>query len=129
RRLPLWGGGIGDAREERRTEVSLGNQLAATVSASSGLFDRLPKLGLGSPRFALVTRATRARASFQRNAGGLHHVERGGDVRLAPGRLRMDPALRRLDEVVGLAGRPTDRVVDLGVRRCQKNRGRRGAEQ
>src|SRR6185503_11237838 len=33
------------------------------------------------------------------------------------------------NKVVGLAGRSTDRVIDLGVSRGQENRGGRGAEQ
>src|SRR5690606_5315693 len=87
----------------------------------------LQELLLGAPLRVEVARRTayaaRVRATLEGNARCLHHVQRRPDVGLTPGRLRVLPPSGRLDEVVGLARRAADPVVDLRLRRRGEKRG------
>jgi hypothetical protein len=71
-------------------------------------------------------RVVALRVGEHRDAGRLHHVQRGLNVGLTPRRLRVHPAFRGLDEVVRLARRAEDR---LAVRRGDEDCCGREAEQ
>ena len=125
-------GVLGSVTPERsaRPILALLDQLPPEVPAAGGGGDALLVLLFRPPRLVHVARraaeAGRVRTPFQRDAGGLHHVQVGLDVGFTPRRLRVDPALRSPDEVVGLAWRPENR---LAVRGHEENRSRRGTEQ
>ena len=130
RGLPLRRARVGHAREERPAVLALLDQLPTEISATGGGGDPLLELLFRPPRLVHVAgrpaEAGGVGAPFQRDAGGLHHVQVGLDVGFTPPRLRVDPAFRGSDEVVGLAWRSENR---LAMRGHDENRTRRGTEQ
>src|SRR5262249_22813286 len=115
RGLPLRCARIRHAREERPAVLALLDQLSTRVPAAGGGGDALLVLLFRPPGLVLVTGRTAEPGGvgtpFKRDAGGLHHVQVRLDVGFTPRRLRVDPALRGLDEVVGLAWRPENRLA------------------
>src|SRR5439155_2614144 len=130
RGLPLRRARVGHTREERPAVLALLDQLSTEVPAAGGGGDPLLVLLFRPPRlFHVAGRAAEAGGvgtPFQRDAGGLHHVQGGLNVGFTPRRLRVDPAFRGFDEVVGLAWRPENR---LALRGHYENRRRQGTEQ
>src|SRR5207247_7018161 len=121
---------VGHTRQERPAVLALLDQLPTEIPAAGGGGDPLLVLLFRPPRLVHVAgRAAEAGGvgtPFQRDAGGLHHVQVGLDVGFTPRRLRVDPAFRGLDEVVGLAWRPENR---LALRGHYEDRRRQGTEQ
>ena len=113
RGLALHGGRVGHARLERPAEVALRDGRRMCVTAPGRRRQPLLVFRFGEKGLAGVARRRRgaaraaaAAAALQRHGADERNRPHSGQIGVAPGRLGVRPALGRLDEMVGLAGRP-----------------------